>query len=170
MNNYNINQIEIFNYVLIVVTCMTIFSYQNININTIFGFIIGTIIIYYLYSTSNNIINYENNILNTKKEKLILNNKNIIKDNKIINYLFSIQEFYYYNPQAYLEFISRIEKFIILYNEVLKDNKTAGINFELMEDEKNEIIKSLSSIIYKLDHNKELINKLNNSVYKIENF
>lgn len=100
----------------------------------------------------NYIIKKRNEILYKKKTK-ILKNKNIkyIKnDINLINILFSIEEYYYYNEQAYNEFIDNLELFLKFIEFIKIDNSLGGQLYQNLLDIKKNIINSLISMNIKL--------------------
>jgi hypothetical protein len=88
-----------------------------------------------------------------KKKTNILRNKNIdnIKSDKnLINILYSIEEYYYYNEQAYNEFIENLELFLKFFNFVTIDNSLGGQLYRNLLDYKKLIINCLISMSIKL--------------------
>lgn len=85
----------------------------------------------------------------------------------LIDFLFSIQDFYQYNPQAYEEMINNLESFFSLYNIVCAGN--AGLDYceyyyTIAESKRRNSLNSLHSIIYNLPQNAShpaLTDKLN---------
>jgi hypothetical protein len=100
----------------------------------------------------NYIINKRNE--NMYKKKLnIIKNKNIeyIKnDENLVNILFSIQEYYNHNEQAYNEFIDNLNLFLQFYNFVEIDNSLAAHLYRNLLDQKKIILNSLISLSIKL--------------------
>ena len=170
MINYNLSDVEIFNYTLITILICIFIKFLNLTINTIIIFLISIFSVYILFLYNSKINYTKKKIIDQKKNKLIVSNKKLFTNKKIINFLYSIQEFYFYNPQVYNDFIDSLEKFIILYNETKVKNINIGINFNLMEDKKNIIIKNLESLIFRLDSHKEISKKLYKSINVLEEF
>jgi hypothetical protein len=88
-----------------------------------------------------------------KKKTQILKNKNIkyIKnDENLINILFSIKEYYYYNEQAYNEFIDNLELFLKFMEFIKIDNSLGGQLYQNLLDIKKNIINNLISMNIKL--------------------
>lgn len=150
-----------------VVFIFTVYLISNLEISNgvIYGSFIGIIVIYIL--SYNNV---KNDLEIKELEKIKLNSiepQPLHSPKEIINYLFSIQDFYEYNPQAYEDMVENIDNFFERYNETLKDRSLSGANYGLMEEYESNIINSLHSIIYKIRPNKEYDKKLNDAIKKI---
>ena len=167
-----INKVDnnsIFKYAAMFIGVTYAFSKISIGINTIFGVFVAFVVILYLY---------RNNIKKTEKLELLHKNKlNAIhpfpkknKHNKdIINYLFSIQDFYKYNQQAYENMIKNIDYFFALYDEILLDNSLAGVNYGIMETNKRDAINSLKSIIFGMKIHAKYDDKLSRAAIVLDN-
>lgn len=108
--------------------------------------IIGLIMYYYFFYKEQKLEKEYKNILYPK----ISNELNKSEHSKITKFLFKIQLFYDYNPQAFEEMKENIENFIILYKGVKVNYKYAGVFYDLMVDKKSLILNNLRSIGIKL--------------------
>jgi len=170
MINYNLSDTEIFKYTIFTIFICIFFKLLNLTINSIVIFLISVFSVYILFLYNSQINYTKKKISEEKKNKLIVSNKKLFTNKKLINFLYSIQEFYFSNPQVYNDFTDGLEKFIILYNEIQSKNTNIGINFKLMEDEKNKIIKNLESLIFRIDSHKDISKKLNKGIRVLEEF
>ena len=93
-----------------------------------------------------------NEMLYTRKTNILRNKniENIKNDKNLINILYSIEEYYYYNEQAYNEFIENLELFLKFFNFVTIDNSLGGQLYRNLLDYKKLIINSLISMSIKL--------------------
>lgn len=155
---------NLFWYFVIFILILCTFSQVNIGTNFIFGSLVGlfVIVLLYLYDKK------EQMIENKKKEFIRPLPKNSKKE--IISFLFSIQDFYEYNPIAYENMVEGLDQFFDRYNEILKDVSLAGISYENLIEEKRHVINSLHSIIFKLPSNRKYDKKLENAIKSIEYF
>lgn len=152
------NKRKSFFYSIIIILIIYFFLKIDIDFRVMFGICFGIFVVYILSINNENQSN-EKLKLQKRKETLIIpqfRNKN----NEIINYLFSIQDFYEVNPQAYEDLVQSIDYFFDIYNETLRDPSLAGLNYEIMNTYKNNAINSLHSIIYKMKVNKAYEKKL----------
>ena len=110
-----------------------------------------------------------NAINETKKTILYPKSKNIEEEPEIYNFLFSVQEFYNYNPQNYTKMIINIDKLLLIYKDIKIDNKLAGIYYYSVKDLKYEILNLFQSFIYKIpSDDNNIIKKYNDAKYKLE--
>ena len=93
---------------------------------------------------------------------------NAIKYEDLVNYLFSIQDLYVYNPLAYEETISEIDIFLDCYEEVQLNGAIAGQQYYDMRLHKRYALNALHSIIHNMPHNINLTKKLNDSMLQLE--
>lgn len=152
---------KIFWYTTIFILIMNVVPQVKIDINILIGFVI---VFLYLQTEEK----FDNTIINRKKEFIRPVPKNSKKE--IVNFLFSIQDFYEYNPIAYENMVEGLDQFFDRYNEILKDVSLAGMSYDNLIEEKRNIINSLHSIIFKLPPNKQYDNKLENAIKSIEIF
>lgn len=159
-----VDKVTLFWYIVIVIIIITIFSKMIVEINILIGIIVafGMIsILYYNYSVDQ----MNSDELFEQKKKLIYPQPTeLLLHNEMVDFLFSIQEFYSYNPQAYEDMIEQIDIFFKLYNEVHNNNDLASIDYELMTDHMNSAINSLQSLVFKMTPDVKRDQKLKNAV------
>ncbi len=112
-------------------------------------------------------LNFLNKILLLKKntnsnETVIIDNNNIILQNNksylienplIINLLYNIKDYRYYNSSAYRQILININNILKIVNKNAKNNKYTKSNYDLLLQYKNEALNNLHSIIYNLESN-----------------
>jgi hypothetical protein len=155
----------LFYYILIIIGIIYAFSTISIELNIILGLIIGCAIVYFLYNDY--MKKQEDEIkINSFQEKAILPSpsNNIEKRDDVVKFLFSIQDFYVYNPLAYIEMMNSLENFFRIYDETEDHKENSGLNHTILLNHKKDAINSLHSIIYNFPTNAEYTNKLNKSI------
>ena len=102
--------------------------------------------------TINYIIKKKKNVLKKKKEKLIkINNAyRIIKHEDILNILYSIEGYYYYNQQAYIDLIKYLENFLEIVDLCYIDEHYSTNLYPNLRDLKKLIMNTLLSFEIKL--------------------
>jgi hypothetical protein len=162
-NKNDILKKNIFIYCVIFVLIMAIFKRLTIGLNIIFGYFIVYMIISLLDHKQEKQIK-ENKEIEELKTSIIQPKPLLLQNYKdIINFLFSIQDYYKYNPAVYENIIDNLDNFFHLYEETYKLNELAGTNYKLMNNIKLDTINVLHSLIYKLPEDIAYIHKLNNS-------
>lgn len=90
-------------------------------------------------------------------------------DNKTIkNFLFLNQEFYYYNPQSWIEMVKYIDRFLEIYNDITIDISRAGVMYNSMKDMRDKSIECLVSIKINCPDNRKVLEKINKSIDELE--
>ena len=157
-------------YIFIVVPIILIFLFTKVNVklNILVALLFSILIILY--------INYKNqkeqkdieDIYSIKKESLKPQSATINKYNDFVDFLFSIQDLYAYNPPAYEYVIENLEVFLQLYDDAKIAHELAGLNYGLADRRRQLALNNLHSIIYTLPTSSILIAKLNTAIFKLD--
>ena len=146
---------------IVFICCLLIYiSKYNFFISLI---LISFVIIFVYIYQSKILYMYE-----VQKSLIYPKSKFIEKHNDILTFLFTIQEFYDYSPQNYLNMIIHIDKLLSVYEDILIDNKYAGLYYDSITEYKNIALVSLQNILYKLPDDKTIIKKYNESKHILE--
>ena len=164
----NVDRSTMFLYVSIFIIILFIFSKIEIKLNVIFGTFVAIGILTYLYSNSQKSKRVIDE-LNIKKINSVLPLPQTKEHKEIINFLFSIQDLYVINPQVYENMVEHVDYFFDLYKETLNNDSLAGMNYQLMVDQKRFILNSLMQIDFGMKQNTEYDLKLEKSVKVMEN-
>lgn len=87
---------------------------------------------------------------------------------QMVDFLFSIQDFYYHNPQNYEDLIDNINSFFSAFENCYLDNDLSNYYYQIAEDKKTNALNSLQSIIFNLPTNKFSTEKLNRAHQRLE--
>jgi|688.fasta_scaffold192053_3 hypothetical protein len=158
INTYNDETIYI--YSAIIFFSMVYFSRYNIGINVVFGFFIGIIIINIILKQKIDTDENRREDLKTKISVIKPKLNTLQKRDDIVDYLFSIQELYYYNPQAYSEMVQLLEDFYRLEDLVSIGELNFGLYYDLLQDKKRLILNNLQSLIILTPEDKRIDLKL----------
>ena len=158
INTYNDETIYI--YSAIIFFSMVYFSRYNIGINVVFGFFIGIIIINIILKQNIDKDENRKKDLETKISVIKPKLNTLQKRDDIVDYLFSIQELYYYNPQAYSEMVQTLEDFYRLEDLVSIGELNFGLYYDLLQDKKRLILNNLQSLIITTPEDKRIDLKL----------
>jgi hypothetical protein len=164
----NISNKTLFNYIIISITILCFFKTKDIKINFIFGFCICMIIIYYINNKTKQKKEKNDKILEEKTKIILPTPKNSNQYEEILNYLYSIQDFYIYNPQSYIEFIDNLDIFFDNYEVSQINPNEAGNNYNVMNNYKRAVMNSLQSLIHTIPSNIFITKKLNDAIQQIE--
>ena len=101
--------------------------------------------------------------INTRKEKIDAirpTPKNFEKFDDVIDFYFSIQDFYKFNPQTYEESIENIEAFFKIYDIIFTGTPQPDYYYQIAESKKNNAINALHALIYNLPNSRIVNEKL----------
>lgn len=164
INIKDIDNSTVFSYVVIFIFVIYVFSMLDIKLNIVYGTFI-VLLILYAYNEQNLYAKQEiKEILEAKNNSIIPKSDKIKNYSEIVNFLFSIQDFYIYNPIGYEDMVQSLDDFFKFYEEVENNNELAGSHYSVLNDERRHAMNSLQSMIYNFPTNKEYVAKLNNSV------
>src|SRR5207244_3622555 len=120
---------------IIIIIFLSIF----IRINFITIIFLIFVIIFYFYQKNYNNLNIKKETMYTDSE--VPKKQVYIKDNDELNeFLFSIQDFYVLNPQAYEELIENLNSFFNLYQNIFNDNELCNYYYQIADSKKNNAI------------------------------
>jgi len=155
----NITPKYLFFYIIIIIVSILFFRINKPHLLSIIGFIFGLIIVYILYIINKNKIVSNQDELEYKKNKIEPKLKYVDQFPDIINFIYDIKEFYYYNTQDFSNLINLLDIYMRLYDDIMIGMERCGDNIEILKDKKYEILNTLHSIIYSLEDSHVLINK-----------
>jgi len=170
---------QVLQYIIIIIIGIIIFRSKNIGINIVVGMIFALVVICYLYDKNKIVIETEKREYQDKidyiKPAITVDVEKNVDDKKLVDLLFSIQDLYIYNPQAYEEMIDNIQDFLKLetilgnvQNRYFQKDYQYEKYFQLAQDKKNNAINSLHSIIFQLPSNHEITDKLERAYERLE--
>lgn len=167
---YHLNNPHLFIYITIFIIILGYVSRFNINLAIILGFVLGYYIFNQLVYSTKNHEQKKIDMLNNKIKDIRPSPEIISKYNDIVNFLFSIQDLYVYNPPSYEEMVESIKSFFIVYEESIKIPELSHQNYSIAELKFNNAVNSLHSMIINSETDADLNNKINRSyrvLYKL---
>lgn len=160
----NTDVVTLFWYTVILIGTIYAFSRIDIKLSVVYGTFIVLIVLYFLNTEYVNTKNTINDILKIKNDSILPKTERLVNYNDIVNFLFSIQDFYIYNPQAYEDMVQSLDIFFMFYEEVINNNELAGEHYDILNDKRRLALNSLQSLIYNFPVHVGYTHKLNKSV------
>ncbi len=157
-----------FLYSVIVIAILWMFSKRQLGVNILIGIIIAIFFISYLNFQTMQASNTQADIRKLKENILVSNEKTTLDHDNVINFKFSVRDFYIYNPLEYIAMVDNLDYFFELYKLCFVDSKTAYINYDLMHQHKRNALNALHAISLKLPDDKRIVHKLNNAVIELD--
>lgn len=164
------NNNEIFRNILIIIAFILFFLQISVELNIILGLIMACFLILYLKEKDDIKIQTEERENDTKLSfiKPHLEKINKEKDKDFIDFIFSVQDFYVYNPQAYEEFIDNLDSFFELRELVFNDETFINYYFQIADSKKNNALNSFHSLILKLPNDKTYTEKFDRAHKRLD--
>lgn len=158
----------LFIYVVVIVISIFIFKRFDIELNAVFGFMIGVILIYYIFHRRFDEIKDNKETQKQKIETIRPKPKVFQKYTDITDFIFAIQDMYPYNVQSYEDLIDSLDAFFTLYEETVLFPEEAGRNHQMAHTMQEQALFNLHGLIFELPDKKEYVEKLNNSIVELE--
>lgn len=158
-----------YNTILIcaIVFCICIIYFKKINI--FLGFTVALLICYGIYYNQQLLSNNDDALHQIKLDNIRpIPKKKIGEYKNFTDFIFSIQEFYVYNPQTYENMVDAIDIFIEIYEDTKINNALSGEYYALAESQKLLALNALHSVIMMIPSSKLLIKKLNDACKTLE--
>ena len=157
----SIDNDTLFIYIIITLISLFVFLKYDITLNIIFALFIAVIIIIYLNDKKVTASEAEQEDTKVKSDAIIPKSEIIDQNDKLLDFIFSIQDFYAYNPPAYEEFIANIESILKLQKDINTGVRNCAQYYTVMEMKVRNALNALSSILYMLPNDPYVTNKFN---------
>lgn len=158
----------IFFYIIIFIVIVWVFSGMSIGLNIVFGTLVAGAILYWLYKNHKKNKHVEN-VVTSAQQELVLPDPELGRGYEdVMRHLFSIQNFYPYNPDAYYELVGGFKNFFRIYEDTFIVPRYAGRNYEMMNDQKRKSMNALHSIVFNMPAHYRYTHKLERGIAAIE--
>lgn len=146
-------------YVIIISISLLIFR----KIGVILALILATLAILYIHNKDDYNVAVKDN-KRIVKQSHITPEPHIFNDkDDLVDFFFSVQDFYQYNPQAYEETINNLDSFFSIYNKVKEGIEFCEHHYRIAESKRRNALNSFHSIIHKLPRDDIIQDKFNRS-------
>jgi hypothetical protein len=163
-----INNKNLFKYAVIILISIIYFSNKNIKLNIFLALIIALFYISYNYDEIKTNQEEEEEQMHLKRSTIKPKPTNFEDRDDVIDYLFSIQDWYHYNPQAYEELIDNLRSFFKLYNTIKRGSDFCDSYYQIVESKKNNALNAFHSLIYTIPVNFPVMDKFNRAHKRLE--
>lgn len=158
----------VFKYIAVLICTLLIAFKMNINLNFIFGISVGIIIIFYMNDKNNTEKTSDNKELLEKIRNICPVPKKLHLYTELVDFVFSIKEFYNYNPLAFQEMLETMESMLDIYENVKIGVLSCKNNYDIANDMKKKSVNNLHSIIFTLENNRLLTTKLSRAIKRLQ--
>ena len=146
----SINNEYLFLYILRFLIAIFYFRKKSIGLNIIFALGIGFLFVWYIYDKNETTLQLEETQMATKREAITPHPKELKEYDDVVDFVFSIQTFYQYNPKAYEEMIDNLDNFFKVYRIIHIGTPQFNDYFKIAETKKDNAINALCSIVFTL--------------------
>lgn len=164
----NISSASIFIYFIIFCLSIVYFGNSKTTFGTFVGLLIASAICFFLYQYEQKTLSTTEKLHQIKTEYIKPQPKKIQDYKDFTDFIFSIQDFYDYNPQAFIELIQSLDTFLNIYENVMIDETLAGDLYSIAKTYKLITLNALHSIIITLPSSKNLTKKFDISLKQYE--
>lgn len=149
----------LFLYIAIIFLALLYFRRKLIGLNIIFALGVGCIIIWYIYDKNQTTLQLEETQMEAKREAITPHLKETREFDDVVDFVFSIQDLYHYNPKAYEEMIDNIDNFFKVYNIIQIGTRRCDDYYTIADSKRSNAVNALHSMIYELPTSPELNDK-----------
>jgi hypothetical protein len=164
----NINNNNLFKYVIVIFLSIIYFKNKSIGLNIIIALICAAFYISYNYDEIETTKKESDQIKEIKINNIQPDPTNFKDRDDVIDLLFSVQDWYHHNPQSYEEMIYNLQSFFDLYKAIKRGSKFCDQYFQIAESKKNNAINAYHSLVFNLPVNSDIMDKFNRSHKRFE--
>lgn len=155
-----ITDTDLSKYVIIIIIAAVIGYRIKVSNHVIFGLIIGLIIVFYMYDraemTGDTFLSYTNEVLSSP---LFNPYKHLYLDSELVIFLDQHREYYQYNPAGFRMLLKEIDIFLMYRQDIERGTQLYHLDYNLLRAQKTKILNSYHSLIHKLPHISNSIDK-----------
>ena len=164
----NIDNTTLFIFIVTIFIVTYFFSFFDIKLNILFGLFVALLIVLYFYNDKVTINEREDELIKEKIKLIQPQPLKAIKYNEITDFLFTIQDFYQYNQNAYEQMIRHLDYFFEIYQNIIDNPSKSYLLYNMLFEQKILTLNNLQSIVYSLNPNHDYDKKLQNSIKKLD--
>jgi len=162
------NKITLFTFMFIIVFFLAIFRTIPIGLNIIFGLFLAIVIIVYLNERNKTTLQLEEKQRETKLDNIKPKTKHLEDHHELIDFIFSVQDFYHSNPLAFEEMIDNITSFLELYHIIKAGIKNSDYYYQIADSKKNNAVNSFHSLIHEIPYSRDVTIKFDRAHKRLE--
>jgi hypothetical protein len=158
-NIKNIDAKTTFKYIFIVIILLAYFRNKIIGMNIILALVIGVIVIWYIDDKNLTNIYDEHSERQTKINNIKPAPTKMENKDDMLDFLYSIQDMYEYNPEAYEEMLDNLNAFFETYDTIHRGTRPCDFYYQIAESKKENAVNALHSIVFRVPGDKIIMDK-----------
>lgn len=164
----NISASILFRYISIIIFLLFFIGKMDVTLGAILGLGVGMVSVYYLNDRRKSTIDTLQRQHEAKADTIKPPPKRFRDREDVVDFMFSIQDFYPYNPLAFEEIVDNIDSFFELYEFVEKGVPNCEEVFALAENKKQNAVNALHSLIFTIPVSIKVTEKHNKAHLKLD--
>lgn len=165
----NINNDNLFKYIVIIIIAVIISNRIAAGNHTIYGIIVGLVIVHYLnIKVHSNREDFISDMKHKMSSIALQNTRNFHIDSTLVQLIYDIQEYRYYNPANFRKLVHIIDNFLQIVQDMEKGVVHMGEMYQIAEDYKIKALNTLHSFVYKIPNTTATQNKFQNARVRLE--
>ena len=157
-----------FLYIFIFLLIIWYFRDKHIGLNMIMVLIVSYFVISYIYQKQITTDQIEEAQMKQKHDAIRPKDNNLEGKSDLIDFFFSVQDFYRYNPQTYEECMDDIDVFLEIYKIIFIGTKYCNDYYQIANSKKNNALNCFHALIYNLPNDKNITDKFNRAHKRLE--
>jgi hypothetical protein len=172
MGIYNLvesfNNKEIFKNIVIVLVFLFFFIKIPIGLNILLALFLAVVCIIYLKERETYADIVEDEQFKRKQATIKPKPKYFNNDKDMIDFLFSVQDFYVFNPPAFEEIIDNLDAFKVLERSIFDNPELSNYYYQIAESKLSNALNAFHSIIFNLPNNQLYTEKFNRAHKRLQ--
>jgi len=164
----NLDNKTTFKYIFIIIILYVYFKNKSVGLNVFLGLIIAIVIILYLNDRDVTNIYDEQSEKQTKIENIKPEPAEMKERADMLDFLYSIQDMYEYNPEAYEEMMDNLNVFFKVYDIMSKGTEQCDYYYQIAESKKGNAVNALHSLVFKVPNNIIVMDKHSRAHKRLE--
>lgn len=159
---------RIFFYAGIIIFAIFFFRDKTIGLNVILALVLAVVVISYFYEKSEVSTEIEEKQQEVKLDAIHPPTKNFGDKDDIIDFFFSVQDFYHYNPQTYEDTVDLVDIFLKIHKIVYIGTVYCDDYYKIAETKKAAALNSFHAIIHSLPDDHLIVEKFDRAHKRLE--
>ncbi|AYV79706.1 MAG: hypothetical protein Faunusvirus40_6 [Faunusvirus sp.] len=158
---------QIFLYISIVVISIFLFKKLNIAIISIIGLVFGVVVCYVLSRKQDLQTGNRDTQLDMEYKSMKIAPEHLQEYTDIIDFLYENTYIWNRNLDAYDQVVKSLQGFFAIYENIVNGVEYCAENIDIMVNRKTDALNYMSSSIYSLEGDKNIVNNLSQAVKRL---
>lgn len=144
------------------------FRSKDVKLNLLLALAIGVVVVYYISERNEKIHTTEEKKAKVKLDAIRPPTKYFEGKQDVVDFFFSVQDFYHYNPQVYEDVIDNVDTFLNILHVLNLGTKYCDDYFDVAKQKKSEALNGFQALIFSIPDDTVVTEKLVRSHKRLE--